>query len=740
MTVTLSPMDQAALSAVPKSLDAPAAGKGQQAPAQTPDQGQPGQQPGQAGNASQTPPGDQPPAKPAEQGADPAKPGEPAEKDTLDDKTFMIGGEQAFAKGDFERALRVARTLLEKPEISKEMRESALYLQAEALFALRKDSIPEHFLELSDAIQQALNYNTTSWRLPRALIKLGYINLRQGNLPEARAYFNLLRNKYPLDEEVPLIDVHWGDYYMDQARERDAKANFERAAQSYREVLQKYPESRFARDAALGLSRTQLELNQFAEAAKIIDYIDKRWPRYYIENPAMRRVSADVAYKLGDFAKAKDDYLWYYNLVPGDASNDLVLARLGDVNSKLGKREPAKEFYDMAIRMFPGKDGALMSMMRLAEQGIHDAPTLQEMFKAFEDPSDIRPDKIYEIIANDHPKSVLAPLALAKLTMWRLYKQQYPETMDLALRFTKAYPGDDMEKQVVEAGCQAFGKVFPQLLDQMDYKRILELWNKYPFLAANANLLADRERLGVALALYYQGRPREALAMAEPYLNKGSSPDSQKALALMLAIYRENQDWQAILAALRKVASWRMDDGPRRALDFAQAMALEHTGDHARSRLLWARLAQDQHLDPAKRAYAVYYQGRTAFERGDYGKALVWGQDARTLFRESAKDDGKARDALLLMIEANQAAGRYAEALAQCAEFAAEAPPESAEWGANQLRIATLHRLSGDVDSWRKVLEALRDNQGESLAGRMAASELAASALEQRAGSLNAPK
>lgn len=659
--------------------------------------------------------------------------------DSLEDKAFLISGEQSLAHGDNEKALSIARTLLEKQGLTKELTEGALYLQAEAMFALNKDKLAETYPELSGAIQQALNYNTTSMRVPRALIKLGYIHLRQGNLPEARAYFNLLRNKYPLDQEVPLIDVYWGEYYLDLAKQRDAKGNYERAAQAFRDVLQKHPESRFARDAALGLSKALLELQQYGEAAKVVEYVDKRWPRYYVENPSLRRVAADIAYKLGDFARAKDDYLWFYNLVPKDSANDLVLARLGDVSVKLGKRDAAREFYDMAIRLYPGQEGALMAMMRMAEQGIHDAPTLQEMYKAFADPKDIKPEKIYEIIVNEYPKSALAPLALLKLTMWRMFKQEYPETLELVNRFVKDYHGNDLEKSAVEVGAQAFGKMVGPLLEEMNYKRILELWRKYPFLAERGDVLSDRERLGVALALYYQGAPKDALAMAEPYLEKGPTPDAQKALALMLTIYRENQDWQSILETLRKVASWKMGDNPRRTLEFAQAMALEHTGEFSRSRLLWARLAADSQLEPAKRAYAVYYQARTALDRKDYDKALVWALDSRTLFKEAAKDDGKARDALQLMVEANQGAGRYREALALCAQVDAEAPPDSAEWAANRLRMAGLHRALGDMASWRKVLEDMRDSQKDSLYGKLAASELAARGIEERAGRLSGP-
>ena len=718
--------------APPSPQDASAQASGQapgQAPAQAPVQGP------TAAKSAPSPAGE-PAAPPAAPEPEAPKPGEPKLKDSMEDKATSINAEQALVRGDYQKALGLARGLLEKPDITKELREDALYLQAEAVFAMNKDKLAETYLETNDTIQQALNYNTTSWRLPRALIKLGYINLKRGNLPEARAYFNLLRTKYPLDEEVPLIDVYWGEHYLEMAKKGDTRANFARAGQSFREVLQKYPESRFARDAALGLSKTQLELQQYSEASKVVDYIDKRWPRYYVENPSMRRVAADIAYKLGDFEKAKDDYLWFYNLVPGDAANDLVLARLGDVNMRLGKREAAREFYDMCIRTYPGSYGALMSMMRMAEQGVHDAPTMQEMFKAFADPNDIKPDKIYEIITEQYPKSPLAPLALLKLAMWRLYKNENPEALQLVEKFRKAYPGDDLEKQMLDVGTQAFLKMLAGHVDAMNYKNIIDLWNRYPLLASQAEQMPDRERLGVALAMYYQNMPKEALALVAPYLDKGPSPEGQKALSLTLTIYRENQDWQSVLDTLRKVSSWKMADNPRRALEFAQAMALEHTGDFAKSRLLWARLAADDQLDPAKRAYAVYYQARTAYERKDYDRAVVWAMDSRTLFKEAAKHEGKARDALRLMIEANQAAGRYPEALALCAEFAKEAPEGGAEWGTNQLRIATLYRLSGDLDNWRKTLEALRDGQSDSLAGRMAASELAGRGLQERAGKL----
>ncbi|GAB6036570.1 hypothetical protein JCM15519_11290 [Fundidesulfovibrio butyratiphilus] len=664
---------------------------------------------------------------------------EPAASDTLDDRAFLIEGEQSLARGDFDKAEGIFRTILANQAVSPFLHESALYDLADMLFTKHREHITDFYELIDNAYQEALNYNTTSRNIPRALINLGYLNLRMGNLPEAKAYFSLLKNKYPLDENVPLIDVYWGQYYLGQSKLGDQRENLTKAAQSFRSVLQNAPESKYAKDSALGLATTLLDLKQYQEASKVLDYVDKRWPHYYVENPSLRRVTADVAYKLGDYEKAKDQYLWFMNLVPGDETMDIVLARLGDVYARLDKRAVARQFYEMAIKRYPGSEGALMSLMRLAEQGVHDSPTTQEMFKTFASPQDVRPDQIYEMLVRDYPKSSIAPLALLKLAMWRLYKQEYPETLDRVQQFTTQYPGDELEKQAVEVGGQAFLKMLPTLMDDSNYKHVVDLWDKYPFLARNPNLLPSRDKLALALSRYYTGHPREALDRALPFLDQGPSEDAQKALALVLTIYRENQDWKAILDTLRKVSGWKLAENPRRVLQFAQAMALENTGDFAKSRLLWGRLAMDPQLDPAKRAYAMYYQARTAMDRGDNEKAAEWGQEARTLFEEAAKDPGKAKDALLLVIEAMQAGARFQEALQLCQEYAKTVPKDSPEGAANSFRMAKLYGALGDQENWRKTLENMRDSLGDSLYAKMAASELTTNRLEQRAGQLNPP-
>ena len=146
------------------------------------------------------------------------------------------------------------------------------------------------------------------------------LNLRVGNLPEARGYFNVLVKKYPTDANVPLVNFYWGEYYYDHG-------DYNKAAAEYKQLIEKYPESKFVREGAMGLAKTLVRLGQYKEAAQIADYIDKRWPRYYIDFPGILRIDGDIAFRIGDIKKAKDYYLMYYNLEPKVKDLDMTGAK-----------------------------------------------------------------------------------------------------------------------------------------------------------------------------------------------------------------------------------------------------------------------------------------------------------------------------------------------------------------------------------------------------------------------------
>jgi hypothetical protein len=97
-----------------------------------------------------------------------------------------------------------------------------------------------------------------------------------------------------------------------------------------------------------------------------------------------------------------------------------------------------------------------------------------------------------------------------------------------------------------------------------------------------------------------------------------------------------------VLELAEKVRDWRFTLDQRQRVEFAAAMALENLGDTAKSRPLWARLAADFSLPPARRAVAMYYQAKEAKAKNDAEKILVFAQEAVNLLRETKTDPEKA--------------------------------------------------------------------------------------------------
>jgi outer membrane protein assembly factor BamD (BamD/ComL family) len=108
---------------------------------------------------------------------------------------------------------------------------------------------------------------------------------------------------------VPLSYYYWGDYYF-------KKGDYQNAADQFQYLVQVYPDSKFVREASVSLAHSLRKLGYDKQAAQIVDFIEKRWPRFYVEYPPILRLSGDVAFATQDWKKAKDDYWLYYNLAP----------------------------------------------------------------------------------------------------------------------------------------------------------------------------------------------------------------------------------------------------------------------------------------------------------------------------------------------------------------------------------------------------------------------------------------
>lgn len=697
--------------------------------AKKPDAASPVSAPGQ----SSPPPSASPAAAPTPPAQEQAKGDKTPDKEQPQNADTLIAAQAEKLAGNWDAAQNMLSGLKAKPDLAPELREEALHSLAAVYIDKFKDNPAAHYDVIQGALQEAINVNPNSFRVPEALLHLGMLNLRVGNIPEAKGYFNVLIKKYPNDANVPLVHFYWGEHYYETG-------DLKKAADEYQTLIEKFPESKYVREGAMGLAKTLVRMGRYKEAAEIADYIEKRWPRYYVEFPPILRIIGDIAYRNGDFKKARDYYLMFYNVEPKVKDADLVLARLGDIYARLGNRPASIDFYNLAIKDYPDQEGGLIARMRLAEEGVHDQPTISEMFSLFDKPQYGSPEEIYNGIIRDHPNSPLAPLAQIKLAMWQLYRQNYPESLKSAARFLERYPKNELAPKAEEVAINAFEKMAGDLIAHKAYDRLIEAFSDNPILAANRGMLSEKTRLGLALAFLRMGKSQQALAEALPFITQKESENGNLALTMAMAVYQNDHAWRDMVDLARRVQNWRFAPTQRRALEFYVANALENLGESDRAKQIWTKLAGDQSLEAEKRCYAMYFMAKESVAKKDLEKAELYAGEAAFMFRETGKDPDKLKASLNILVEATRGLGQFPKALKWANDYAALCKQGDDDWGANRLRIAALQRAMGDVDGWRSTLTAMRDADPNSLYGRMAASDLATNGLQNRLNALTGAK
>lgn len=640
----------------------------------------------------------------------------------------LVGAQSAIVSGDHKTGLQQLDLMLSDKRLPRDMREEALYTRADVLYSMHKDALREHYDEINGAYEQAMNFNLESERVPSALLRRGMLNLNVENIPEAKAYFSLLRKKYPNDLNVPLTYFYWGEYYYNKGMD-------EEAAQEYEHLVQVFPDSKFVREASVKLALALRRLGYDDNAFQIVDFIEKRWPRFYIEYPPFLRLLGDTAYTHGDHEKAKDHYWTYYNLDPKGDDADMILARLGDIYSEAGRNAAAAEVYQKAVAEFPDREGGLISDMRLAEKGVYDDPSIDYMFSVFDQPYSRKPSEIYTRIVTDFPDSGLAPLAQTKLAIWHLWNRKYMDALAAVNDFLDTFPGSNLQPRAEEVGLEAFSRLVEQVMADDNYPRVMAMWDEYPFVRENWQRLDPATRLRLAQSFRHKGNDTYALDLVAGLLRTEQLPGvSEAALSLALSVLVDQQSWDRVLELERLKDQWNLSPDYVRQLNYAMALAHENMGHAQKSREMWLALGNDLNLPKEQRAYALYFLAENARQQRQLRDAFDFAEDAYSLFLETkSQDTPKIRDVLRILIDVTESSGRARDALRYGLEFQKYLSPDDPNAPAFNYRLANLYRQAGEVKMWRRLLESLNKSVPDSLYGRMAASDLQSYSLEQAA-------
>ncbi len=638
---------------------------------------------------------------------------------------MVMAGRMAMGGAEYGTASDIFEDLKNDPNLPQEYVEEVLYSYAQANFQNNIHDIPGNFLGVLRPFERAVSADPGSDRLPEALMSMGYIHLQVGNEPEALGYFNLMRDRFPENEAVPATYFYMGEHYRDQGRYGEAADEFE-------QIIQDYPQDDLAKPSAIALARVLDEMNLDEQGRDILEYIENRWPRHYLDDPEFLTVAGNILYRNEDYQAARQRFMQYINLLPDGDQVDFSMARVGDIFMQQGHEDSARDIYEQTARQYSDSEGGLISQMRLADE--------------FGDET-IRPRLIYERISNEFPDSPLAPVALLRLARWNLDNGFYDEAMQNVEEFEDRYSHRDIWPRALQTGMDAFESLVADNFPAQNYNPIIDAWEKHDYLSDNKDKLDREALLALASAYWDRGEMAEALRMAEPFLDMERIDEHNiAALSLLLSIALDTRDWDMILDLAEQVDDWdlpedkeeELQEATERAklqLKYATALAKQNRGLEDEARPLWRELAVEMDLPDRQRAFALFFMAEHSVAREEYENAYVFAQESLNLFR--AQDDpdvSRIKSSLEFLMDATAYTGRHREALAWALEFEGYIDEDDPDWPAFRYRLANMYRVNGEYQRWERILNELSSEYPDDLHGRMAELDLKSQRLDQEVG------
>ena len=635
-----------------------------------------------------------------------------------------------IAASKFQVALDKLEKLLKQSNLNNDQRETALHMQAEAYFALHQNDLETQGYKIIEYAKVAMNFNPSSTRNAAELLRIGFVNLKLKNIPEAEAHFNILRKQFPNDVNVPLTYYYWGDYFFN-------KDELQKAADQFEHVLTKYPNSQYTREAALGAARSFYKMGYFQKSFDVADYIEKRWSHFYLDYPPFLNMMGDVAFRLDKLDYALRHYWLYVNIEPKGQETDMILARIGDIYSAMRFQKLAAAVYRECKARFPDKDGGLISRMRLSEASVNDDPSIDDMLSVFRQPNDESPRDVYVSIIHDFPTSNLAPLAELKLAMWHLWKHDYLTALDTCSNFVAKYPKHELLPKVKEVALTAFATMASESASGGPQYRIQEIWTQYPIVQDQSEILPPEGRLGLAINFWKNGEHNAALKQLDPFFY-GNKVEKYSELALQLAlnIYLDLESWPSIITLAQKVELWELSPPMREQLDFSLALSYENLNNSATAATLWRKLYESGSLPAPQLAYAAYFLAQDAVNAGDLEKANLLGSDALERLMTlpdaftSLGNSEKIKSLLLSLITVSEKAGRFPEALDFAQRYLQLLTPDAPGRDGVLYQMARIYKKQGNDEAWKNQLTELVEKYPESVLARSAAFELRSTKLQ----------
>lgn len=638
---------------------------------------------------------------------------------------MLAEAERLLESTQYKEALDLLGEIKALTVITPQMREKVLYLISDATESLYASDALKGFEPITSTTSEALNANVRSARVPDALFRLGMAHLRVKNFGEAEGYFKALKRRFPHDMNVPVAFVNLGKVQLE-------KGMVAQAADNFRQVLQEYPETNVLREAAVGLVRALVRKGDNAEAVVIADFVDKRWPRHHLNDPAFLEVLAQLNLRQGKLEEALQQFWLHYNLDPARESNADILATIGDIYLRTHRPKAAFEIFSEIRRRYPDSGAAWTALLRLSEKGIHDGPiTLESMFKVYDNPGNPAPQVAYRELMTKDAGSSRAVLAGLKLAIWNLWSKQYTDAMGAAADFIDLHPEHADVEQAREVIMRSFMADLKLSLEEENYGRVLILWNGFPLVRQRYGTMDPPLRYALGRGYLERGDDAKAMELFAEFLKTPKDARySDATFALYFNKYLQAGNWNALLDLGDTVKEWDITPELRSELDYTLALSAENLGLAPRALPLWKKISSSPTAQLYQRAYAYYFLAKDAEQRKDIRDAYTYNKEGLALFgrleqeRSDKADPERVKESIGSLMDITEVANRIPEALEWVERYNDFVPENSPEFPGLRFREARLYRKLGDNAKAKSLLELIVKKAPGSPFAKAAESEL----------------
>jgi len=212
-----------------------------------------------------------------------------------------------------------------------------------------------------ESFQENVRNDPNPTDTPLVLLEIGKIYREMNLMEESKGSFKRVIKEYPSA----------GAGYAPEAQYQlaltyELEGDFREAVSAYHVLALRYP-GKMAGEGVFGTGRALFALHEFGEAKRYYEEGLKRWPGYVKGHPEILFNYSECQFQNGEFPKAREGFLTFYNLYPTNSDAGFALNRVGDTYMLERKGAIAEHLYLDVLRLFPKSEDALVSKLALGD-------------------------------------------------------------------------------------------------------------------------------------------------------------------------------------------------------------------------------------------------------------------------------------------------------------------------------------------------------------------------------------